>query len=140
MPRAAAELYFESVSRLLSACGSGPRVFAELTRRSGLRSPRGTAMGAEARFGPGFIFAKVGLKTRSIPWPYAFGVRACSESLGGAGSTGLKPPRLEECVLPLQCERLEWLTRESMGIRFDGGPWNDTLRGYAAACRAWACS
>ena len=135
VPRAAADSYFKGVSRLLSECGSGPKFFADLTRRGNLRSPRGMAMGAEARFGPGYIFARVGLKTRSVPWPYAaFGARACGESLR------LTPPRIEECVLPLQCERVEWLTREGMGFHFDGGPWEETLRRYVATCRAWTCA
>ena len=169
VPRAAADRYFEGVSRLLSHCGSGPKFFAELTRRGNLRSPRGMAMGAEARFGPGYIFTRVGLRTRSVPWPYAFGVRACGESVGGfgggaargaargaegttgghgsgtggdegAGGLRLTPPRIEECVLPLQCERVEWLTREGMGFHFDGGPWEETLRRYVATCRAWTCA
>eukprot|EP00966_Prymnesium_polylepis_P006885 158623-Prymnesium_polylepis.2 len=77
-------------------------------------------LGDETRMGPGSFYTAVGLMTHSLPWPYALSARSC-------GARSDHSTVVSECVLPLQCNRLQFPpTSSKYMVHLD--PWGQALR------------
>jgi hypothetical protein len=134
VPRAAAAAYFEGVYALYANCSEGPQFFGELSRRDGtMRSRHAAPAGSETRFGPGYVYSALGLRTRSVPWPYALGSRVCTATTAGRAPSSSP---LDHCVQPLQCGRLKALLSPTLHVE----PWRASLEALVQSCEQWSCA
>ena len=88
---------------------------------------------------------------RSVPFPYALSSRGCTpvggtpqQMLGSAGGGSGGGDRdggvdwdMEDCVLPLQCERSAALLK--LPVKFLGA-WRPVVEELVARCRHWRCA